>query len=378
MTESGILLTGATGFLGGDLLTRLLAADPDVTVYCLARARDAAHLEHRREEILEWSGVGPEDQHRVVAVAGRLEEPELGLGDRQDALAAKVNEIYHTAASTRFDLPLEDARRINRDGAARVLAFARRAQDAGGMRRVHHVSTAYIAGNLPGVLAEKDVPVAPDFRNTYEQTKWEAEQLLAEARDEVPVTVYRPSIIVGDSRTGRTRHFRVLYDPIKWVYYGKTNILPCRPEVRIDVVPINYVCDAMVSIGARSDSAGEIYHLTGGAENGISIREIVDQAVDIGNRYHAEIGEPPIDPPQILSPDLAETGTPEEREKIEKLFALGRTVMRTHVPYMLIEQLFDDSHTRAALAGTGISCPPLPTYFELLCRWGAARNFGEH
>jgi len=239
------------------------------------------------------------------------------------------------------------------------------------------VSTAYIAGSLPGLLAERDVPAEPDFRNTYEQTKWEAEQLLAEARDEVPITVYRPSIIVGDSHTGRTRHFRVLYDPIKWVYYGKTNILPCRPEVRIDVVPIDYVCDAMVAVGARSDSAGETYHLTGGPENGISIRELVDQAVEIGNRYHAEIGEPPINPPQILSPDLAQTGTPEEREQIEKLFALGRTVMRTHVPYMLIEQLFDDRRTRAALAGTGISCPPLPTYFELLCRWGVARNFGE-
>jgi long-chain acyl-CoA synthetase len=372
----GILLTGATGFVGGDLLPRLLAANPDARIHCLIRARDREHLEQRRLALLQWAEVGEDDQGRVVAHPGQIERSDLGLGEHYARLASDVDEIYHVAASTKFDLPIEDARRINRDSAAHVLEFARGTQDAGGLRRVHHVSTAYVAGGVAGVLSE-DAVDRPEFRNTYEQSKCEAEQLLAEARDEIPITVYRPSIVVGDSVTGRTLHFRVLYDPMKWVYFGKTNVLPCRPEVRMDVVPINFVCDALLAIGSRADSEGGTYHLTAGPAHAISIADMIRIALEVGNRYHEEIGGEPLVAPRVVSPDALDDGSPEDREQLAELMELGEAVMRTHVPYMLTEQLFDSTRAHTALAGSGIECPNLGDYFDRICRWAVERNFGD-
>ncbi len=211
----GVLLTGATGFIGGELVPRLLRRDDAPTVYCLVRARDAEQLEARRRALLAWSAIDATAADRVVAIAGDVTRERLGLGDAYDRLAERVHEIYHAAASTKFDLALEDARAVNCDGAAHVLAFALAARDAGGLRRVHHVSTAYVAGRCAGVISEAEVPDRPNFRNTYEQTKWESEQILDPARAEVAITRYRPSIVVGDSHTGRTLHFRVLYDPMR-------------------------------------------------------------------------------------------------------------------------------------------------------------------
>jgi thioester reductase-like protein len=370
-----VFLTGATGFVGGDLLSRLIQRDSGLRAYCLIRARDAHQLEARRRALLAHAGIGGEDAERVIALAGDVVHPDLGLGERRDEVAGAVDEIYHIAASTKFDLELADARAINRDGAAHILAFARRAQDAGGLRRLHHVSTAYVAGNREGTIAEDGASGSDGFRNTYERSKWESEQLLSLEGSGVPITCYRPSIVVGDSTSGRTLHFRVLYDPMRWVYSGKIAILPCRPQVRLDVVPVDYVCDALLAIGARDDSEGGLYHLTSGPEGAMSIAEIVAAAVAEANRHHDETGAEPIAAPTIVSPDDMPGGTPEERENRDKIFALGESVMGSHVPYMLTEQLFDTQRTRHALRDTDVRCPPLRDYFDRIVRWGVERSF---
>ena len=363
-TEGGILLTGATGLVGGELLPRLLRAAPSATIHCLVRARDAATLELRAAELIGDQRLSPAHARRVRVVAGDVRAADLGLGARHAELAGQIRAVVHTAASTRFDLDLDDARAQNVAGARHVLAFARAAG-----AHLHHVSTAYVAGDRSGVLGVRDSDEQPPFHNSYEQSKWEAEQLVRAAAGGLHTTVYRPSIIVGDSRTGATPHFRVLYDPFKWVIYGKTNLLPCRPEVRLDVVPVDWVCDALIALGARPESVGATWHLTCGPSRAASIAEILGAAEPIVNGWLAERGQPTVAVPRIVSPDEA---TPE----LAQLFALGAQVMRTHVPYMLREELFDDRDTAAALADSGLVCPPLASYLERLLHFALGRRFG--
>jgi hypothetical protein len=161
----------------------------------------------------------------------------------------------------------------------------------------------------------------------------------------------------------------VLYDPFKWVIYGKTSLLPCRPEVRVDVVPVDYVCDALVALGAQSNSVGATYSLSAGPARALSIAEILGRAEPIVNGWLAAHGLPTVSVPRIVSPDDA---TPE----LADLFKLGAQVMRTHVPYMLRELLFDDRETAAALAGTRIECPPLAEYLDVLLEYALERRFG--
>jgi thioester reductase-like protein len=361
--DGDILLTGATGLVGGELLPRLLTAAPAAEVHCLVRARDDAALALRREALLVHARVPQADAARVRVVRGDACEPDLGLGSARAALAKRVRSVVHAAASTRFDLELEAARRTNVAGSRHLLEFAR----ASGAR-LHHVSTAYVAGERSGVLRVRDADGATGFHNTYETSKWEAEAALRLA-DDVRTTVYRPSIIVGDSKSGRTPHFRVLYEPFKWVIYGKTSVLPCRPDVRLDVVPVDYVASAIVALGAQTASVGQTYHLSAGPERSSAIAELVALSEPIVNGWMDARGEPRVRVPRIVSPEDA---TPDQAQ----LFALGAAVMRTHVPYMLAEQVFDDAETRAALADAALPCPPLRAYLGRLLTYALERRFG--
>jgi len=351
--DGAILLTGATGLVGGELLPRLLAAAPHSTVYCLLRARDAAALERRTQELVAGASVPLRGAARVRGVAGDVRSADLGLGAARAELAREVRSVVHAAASTRFDQELDEARRSNVLGTRNVLAFAR---EAGA--HLHHVSTAYVVG------AGED-----SFHNSYEQSKFEAEALVRGAARDLHTTVYRPSIIVGDSQSGRTAHFRVLYDPFKWVIYGKTSLLPCRPDVRVDVVPVDFVCDALVALGGRPDAAGATFLLSAGPERALAIGEILELAEPIVNGWLSARGQPTVAVPRIVSPDAA---TPE----LAELFALGAAVMRTHVPYMLHELLFDPRETERALGASGVRCPPLRDYLRVLLEFALERRFG--
>src|SRR5689334_24899862 len=139
-TDRPILLTGATGFVGMTVLARLLAAGREV--HCLVRARDDDDADARLRSIL--NRVQAPSTGRAVAVAGDLTAPRLGLGDRHDAIAARVGTVIHSAASVAFDLPIEEARPINVEGTRRVLDFAGAVPD---LQRVAYVSTAQVTGD---------------------------------------------------------------------------------------------------------------------------------------------------------------------------------------------------------------------------------------
>jgi long-chain acyl-CoA synthetase len=371
MRERGVLLTGSTGFLGGDLLPRLLASRPGAPIYCLMRSSKKNPLEARRGALLEWADLSADEAERVIAVDGDLTAGDLGLGERRAELAAQVKEIFHTAATTRFDMELEEARRVNLYGVAHLISFVRESARAGGFRRLNHVSTAYVMGESGSGNGGR-----PDFRNTYEESKWEAERLLDAVRGEVPVTCYRPSIIVGDSRTGRTLHFRVLYEPIKWVYLGGMTVLPCQPSVRLDVVPVDFVCDAILAIAECEDAIGRTYPITSGDAGAISIREFTELAVRYGNEWQREVGEPLTAPPKLVTSEHLETLSSSERKAFEKILAAADQLAQGYLPYMLVEQVFECPETRAALAGTGIVCPPLREYMRAIIRYASEHRYG--
>jgi len=353
-TDGAILLTGATGLVGAELLPRLLAAAPDRLVHCLVRARDRDELARRASELAAGAGLSGDALARLRVHAGDVRARGLGLAEgERAALVRDVRAVVHAAASTRFDLELDEARAINVAGTRHALDLGRAAG-----ARFHHVSTAYVVGDRAG-----------GFHNAYEASKHESEALVLGAANELHTTVYRPSIIVGDSRTGRTPHFRVLYDPFKWVIYGKTSLLPCRPDVRVDVVPVDYVCDALVALGARADRSGAAWLLSSGTARSLSIGEILARSEPIVNGWLAARGLPTVAVPRIVSPDAASPGE-------AALFAAGAAVMRTHLPYMLDELLFDDPDTAAALAGTGVRCPPLAEYLEALLGYALEHRFG--
>jgi thioester reductase-like protein len=364
--SDGILLTGATGFVGMELLARYLQLT-DRTVFVLIRADDDVHaLARLRETLLCALGVDEPYLHRVRALAGDITHPGLGL-DPEVAIevAGQVSEIVHGAASVSFDLALEASRAINVDGTRRMLAFAELCRLQGGLRRFTYVSTAYVAGLHRGRFAEDDLDVGQRFRNAYEQSKFEAELVVREYAERMAITVVRPSIIVGDRDSGWTASFNVLYWPLRALAKGDYPLLPARREAPVDVVSVDYVADAIVALTGAPDAAGHTYHLTASA-NASSIGELLTLAVRrLGCR------RPPLISPRlyrrVLHPLLCRV-SPRRRGFLR--------ATETYLPYFAIAVSYDNARARAALA-PAIAPAPLASYFDALVDYAEAARWGR-
>src|SRR5688500_2069139 len=242
-TCGDVLITGATGFLGMELLARLLG-DGDRRVWALVRASSQAEAEGRVRATLASLVPDPESvAGRVVPVAGDLLCDGLGIEPRKrDELAEAVDEVIHSAASVSFSLPLDQARAVNVEGTRRMLELAMLASArGGGLHRFAHVSTAYVAGTHRGSFGEGDLARGQGFSNTYERSTWEAERLVRGYSERLPAQVFRPSIVVGDERSGWTASFNVIYTPLRAYARGALPALPARRSAPVDAVPVGHV-----------------------------------------------------------------------------------------------------------------------------------------
>ena len=223
-------------------------------------------------------GFGHPYAGRVTPVRGDVTRARLGLRRGRGALAERVNEIVHSAASVSFDLELDAARAINVEGTRRVLELAERCHRRGsGLRRFSYVSTAYVAGRHSGSFSEDDLDRGQRFRNTYEQSKFEAERTVTQRREQLPITVLRPSIVVGARDSGWTASFNVLYWPLRAFARGAYAALPARGDAPVDVVPVDYVADATFALSQAPEAEGATFHLTAG-EQATSVGELVELA----------------------------------------------------------------------------------------------------
>jgi thioester reductase-like protein len=363
--ETGTLLTGGTGFLGGEVLARLLERE-DAPVYVLVRAPSDDEAEARLKALVaSLLGEAEHWSRRAVAVRGDITQAWLGMGSaRRDWLGERVGRIIHCAASVSFTLGLEESRAINVDGTRRVVELAQLCERRGGLDSFVHVSTAYVAGTQSGSFAEGDLDVGQEFRNAYERTKFEAERVVRERGWAVPAQIVRPSIVVGDSATGWTPSFNVLYGPMKAFSRGAYPAIPARRSAPVDVVPVDYVADSILALAGRP---GTTYHLTA-SERASSVGELID----LGSKAASQ-PRPRVLPPRLyrglIHPVLVRQGSESRRR------ALRRS--EVYFPYFAMRTRYDNAEARGALEPHGIEVPPLATYFNRLLSFAMAAEWGR-
>jgi thioester reductase-like protein len=340
---SRLLLTGATGFLGGELLVRLVErTDRDIVTLVRAEDHEAAQarLDATLATLLPPEAVAP---GRVRAVAAHLDQPGLGMSERErDALASEIDTVVHCAASVQFTLPYEEAHAINVGGTRAVLDLAARAP---ALDRFVHVSTAYVAGDRPGPYCESEGDVGQRPRNTYEQTKLIAERHVLEAG--LPATsILRPSIVVGDSRTGWTPAFNVIYWPLRAFARGLFPVVPGAPDARVDIVPVDTVADALLTL-AHGPAQSGTFHVVAG-DDAPTARRLTELAA---RAFGAAL------------PDFVEPGTAPDIEQRAGAF----------LPYFRVPGVFrTDASSRL-----GFTPPPLESYFSNLLRYADEARWGK-
>ena len=285
--SGAIFLTGGTGFLGMELIARMLDQGDGPDIYMAVRADDAVAAERRvADTIGRLYERPPESAGRLHAVRAELTAPGLGMSERDRRMVARdVERVVHCAASIQFTLPLEEAREINVAGTERVLELARELPQ---LERYVHVSTAYVSGRAPEFFDEEHTG-GGDFRNTYEQTKLEAEMAVA-AVDDIPTAIVRPSIVVGESDSGWTSAFNVLYWPLQAFARGVLTSVPADPHGVVDMVPVDYVADVIERVTFAADATGR-YHAAAGPR-AVRVDELIDAICTEMDRPRPELSEP--------------------------------------------------------------------------------------
>jgi thioester reductase-like protein len=363
-----VLITGATGFIGMEVLARFLQRT-ERPVYALVRARDDAQAAARLTETMRSFFGSPEPYPgRVVAIPADIERPGLGLDrGRSNSLAEQVTDVVHSAASVSFTLPLDRSRQINVDGTARMLEFAELCERRGRLERFSYISTAYVAGAHTGQFCEHELDVGQNFRNPYEQSKFEAEMLVRAHEGRLPIQIFRPSIVVGEQTTGWTPSFNVLYTPMKAFVRGSLPALPARRSAPVDVVPVDYVADAVYQLSCEPVDGLQTYHLVAGRRATTVGRLIELSARHLGRRPPVVI--PPPLYQRAIYPVLVRGGQERVRKGLER--------SKVFFPYFSMKVSYDDCHARQRLEPAGIRVPPIDAYFERLVGYANRAGWGR-
>lgn len=395
-TPNSIVVTGATGFLGGVLLQRLLSDQSIESIICPVRADSPKHATERGNDRLvtllgdEQASV---DAPRVRWIKSDLEERRLGWDSTTwRTVATATAEVFHCAASVSFDLPLDEATRINVDGTKHMHELATTAQTIHGqVRRFHHVSTAYVSGIAEGKVNADHLPAdrAGNFRNTYERTKANAERFLRDAAagpdpDAVPVSIYRPSIVAGDTATGVTDNWNVLYVPMKMAARGLLSMFPIGGRALIDTVGVDFVVDGMLALRQRATQQLHAFHLTAG-RSAFTLDELLETT---WTRADAHPSFTPVKT-RLLSMTEWSALTAGMRlaanapKKLGRLRRIGTQAQRglkscaVYVPYTRVDTIFDASAEHRLLRERGVTMPAGDEYLETIVDYALAADFGK-
>ncbi|MFG2651374.1 amino acid adenylation domain-containing protein [Streptomyces sp. NPDC048436] len=346
-----ILLTGATGYLGLHLLEELLRRT-DAEIVCLCRADDEAHAGQRlRQGFADYEIDAADQLHRVRCVVGDLAQERLGLdGATWRDLAATVDVIYHNGALVNFVYPYSALKAPNVGGTQQVLTLACTTR----LKAVHHVSTidTLLATHTPRPFLEDDTPLrsAVHVPAGYTGSKWVAEKVVDVARRRgIPVTVFRPGLILGHTRTGATQSTDYLL--VAFRGYLPMAVLPDYPRI-FDTVPVDYVASAIVHISLDSRALGGFHHLFN--PDPVTLRTFCDWLREYGYRFD-------IVPFEEGRRRALETGPGHPLSPILPLIRDAEADPHRALDPKFIDELEPDrecANTLRLLEGSGIQCPP--------------------
>lgn len=342
MRKRDILITGFPTFVSRKLLQTILEREPTAYVRLVVRPDYLDDAESRLNAM-------EADRERVQLLSGDVVAMDLGLaGTEYLELVENVTDIYHIASIWFLGVDRHTIHDVNVQGARNIIDAAAEMKH---LRRLNHFSTAFVAGDRTGVIMEDELEQGQHFRNAYEETKYEAERLMRDAMHQLPISVFRPTLIVGDSQTGEIDKMAGPYYIMNAIVLMPPNVpilMPGKGDKPLNMVPIDFVCNAMHAISLSDQTAGQTYHLCD--PNPLSARKVFEIVAGHAGRA-APVGRFPYRlTKMILKFPYLERVTRNPRQFMDDFNHLT---------------IYNCINTLAALDRVN-TCPPFPTYAATL------------
>jgi len=273
-----VFITGATGFLGTEIAKRSIET-PNTSLILLIRGNNYEEaLRHLSRSWWEFETLMDElkkvetQNSKIKIMTGDVTHDGLGLDqENYKYLVENVTHIIHTAADLRLNSSIEELRKINLLGTQNMVEIALKAKNYH-LKKFSHISTAYVAGKREGFIKEDFFSGEYGFKTNYEQSKFEAEEVVRKA--DLPFVILRPGMIVGDSSTGYIKTFNTIYSLIR-LYMNGMQFFPLSKNLKMNLVPVDYVADAVCSITLNENFNGETFHLTAPNQSNPTVHELL-------------------------------------------------------------------------------------------------------
>jgi nucleoside-diphosphate-sugar epimerase len=355
---SALLLTGATGLVGSALINILVRGRPR---RFLLLSRKTGNLDN------------------VVAnsrpLHGDITHPRLGLDDQTyDDLKHSVTEIIHCAADTRFGTALESARTVNTAGTQEVLNLASQCTR---LRKFAFISTVYVAGRSAGYFPERSIRHHNGFFNPYQQSKYEAEQLVSQAMDNLPAAVFRLSSIIGHSTTGVVTQFNHVHRLLRLFPQNVLPLAPGRPDAPIDLIAGDWAMAALAYLFESAFQTGRFYQICAGPANSLTVREMIDRTISVFENHPDARKWLPIRVPELVSLSRYEKFIDQRSRDNDRIFNELVRVLGYFLPHLALFQAFDNTDTLRALAPSGLQLPVIGDCFEKVVKFCLDTNWGR-
>ncbi len=338
-------MTGFPGFIAARLVARL--ANRDTQFFLLVQKNFIEKAMRDIEEVNQKTGTPLEN---FALIEGDITLENLGISrDDLEILRRETTDVYHLAAA--YDLAVEKdlAFQVNVEGTRKVNEFVKTVLN---LRRYNYISTCYVSGNRKGVIYETELEHDAGFRNFYEETKYLAEREVEQLKGKLPVTIFRPSVVVGDSQTGETVKYDGVYYLINYLrmfpsLFRFVNV--GNKDVKLNLVPVDFVVEGIAALAKDEKAIGRTIALAD--PNPLTTEELFDAIAEVMTKKKSLIKPPPslVEKTLMLPFSPGMSGLP-----------------HSGVPYFFVPQTYDTSTEVELLAAHDITCPNFKSYVRNL------------
>ncbi len=348
MTKSIAFVTGFPGFIADELIERILLQNINIEVICLVQG---IYLKMALAKVDELVKRQPDFSGRIHIVVGDITKHNLGLGDEDLQKVKTSTRVLHLAAIYDLSIDEKTALKVNVEGTLNVLDLCKELKD---LNRIDYMSTCYVSGSYNGIFHEQDLELGQYFNNYYEKTKYLAEiEVRKYQKEGLPITIYRPSIVVGDSDSGKTQKYDGIYFFINWFlripFIAFMPVLNNYQNSYVNIVPRDFVTQSVAALSSNDSSIGKTYQLAD--PNPLSVAELIEELGKVTHRF-------PIKVP--VSKNILEKSL--QNPKIQRFVKIPAPV----VQYLILPTKYDTTQTQHDLKQFNIQIPSIKSYLPVL------------